>query len=64
MNGRSVRLPSARGGNSRARTLAKWQSVPSLDHSCPTERSDSRIDGTHRTLVRVYSRRRLWESLT
>eukprot|EP00965_Chrysotila_dentata_P138066 4567224-Pleurochrysis_carterae.AAC.1 len=28
MNGRSVRLPSDRGGSSRARTLPKWQSVP------------------------------------
>eukprot|EP00965_Chrysotila_dentata_P258496 6213238-Pleurochrysis_carterae.AAC.6 len=64
MNGKSVRLPSARGGSSRARTLPKWQSVPSFDHSCPTERSESRIDGTHRTSVRVYSRSRLWESLT
>eukprot|EP00965_Chrysotila_dentata_P104544 3452495-Pleurochrysis_carterae.AAC.1 len=53
MNGRSVRLPSVRGGSSRARTLPKWQSVLSLDHSCATDSSESRIDGTHRTLVSV-----------
>eukprot|EP00965_Chrysotila_dentata_P200431 6179972-Pleurochrysis_carterae.AAC.2 len=49
INGRRVRLPSACGGSSRARTFPKWQSVLSLDQSCPTESSESRIDGTHPT---------------
>eukprot|EP00965_Chrysotila_dentata_P251513 6210093-Pleurochrysis_carterae.AAC.4 len=44
MKGRSVRLSSAQGGSSRARTLPMWQSVLSLVHSCPTDSSESRID--------------------
>eukprot|EP00965_Chrysotila_dentata_P218191 6190450-Pleurochrysis_carterae.AAC.1 len=33
MNGRSLRCPEASGGNSRARILAKRQSVLSVDQS-------------------------------
>eukprot|EP00965_Chrysotila_dentata_P039256 1304217-Pleurochrysis_carterae.AAC.2 len=62
MNGSSVRLPAVSGGNSRARVLAKWQSVPSTDHNCPTDNSESRMDGTHLTPVRVKLITRLRES--
>eukprot|EP00965_Chrysotila_dentata_P044604 1482678-Pleurochrysis_carterae.AAC.2 len=64
MNGSSVRFPAASGGNSRARVLAKWQSVPSTDHNCPTDKSESRMDGTHLTPVRVKLITRLRESRT
>eukprot|EP00965_Chrysotila_dentata_P151130 4995072-Pleurochrysis_carterae.AAC.1 len=62
MNGSSVRFPVASGGNSRARMLPKWQSVPSTDHNCPTDKSESRMDGTHLTPVRVKLITRLRES--
>eukprot|EP00965_Chrysotila_dentata_P142549 4711850-Pleurochrysis_carterae.AAC.3 len=64
MNGSNVRCPEASGGNSRARILAKWQSVLSFDHSCPTDKSESRMEGTHLTLVRVKLIIRLRESRT
>eukprot|EP00965_Chrysotila_dentata_P013149 433617-Pleurochrysis_carterae.AAC.1 len=53
MKGRDARVPFPSGGSSSARTLPKRQSVRSFVHNCPTERSESRMDGTHRTLVRV-----------
>eukprot|EP00965_Chrysotila_dentata_P145812 4817095-Pleurochrysis_carterae.AAC.1 len=62
MNGSSVRRPDESGGNSRARILAKWQSVLSTDHNCPTDKSESRMDGTHLTPVSVKSITRLRES--
>eukprot|EP00965_Chrysotila_dentata_P125122 4135556-Pleurochrysis_carterae.AAC.3 len=45
MNGSSLRCPEASGGNSRARLLANWQSMPLVDHSWPTDNSESRMDG-------------------
>eukprot|EP00965_Chrysotila_dentata_P078472 2585599-Pleurochrysis_carterae.AAC.1 len=53
MKGRKVRFPSWSGGSSKARTFPKRQSVRSFVHSCPTERRESRMDGTHRTSVSV-----------
>eukprot|EP00965_Chrysotila_dentata_P129865 4292595-Pleurochrysis_carterae.AAC.5 len=64
MNGSNVRCPEASGSNSRARILAKWQSVLLADHSCPTDKSESRMDGTHLTSVRVKSIIRFRESRT
>eukprot|EP00965_Chrysotila_dentata_P138947 4595235-Pleurochrysis_carterae.AAC.2 len=49
MNGRRVRRLSASGGSWRARTSAKWQSVSAVDQSWPTDKSESRTDGTQRT---------------
>eukprot|EP00965_Chrysotila_dentata_P182595 6029081-Pleurochrysis_carterae.AAC.3 len=48
MNGRKVRFPWSSGGSSSARTLPKRQSVRSFVHNCPTERRESRMDGTQR----------------
>eukprot|EP00965_Chrysotila_dentata_P139571 4614540-Pleurochrysis_carterae.AAC.2 len=39
MNGRSVRLPSALGGNSRARSFPKWQSLRNLFFDSRTVRA-------------------------
>eukprot|EP00965_Chrysotila_dentata_P226696 6195576-Pleurochrysis_carterae.AAC.1 len=71
MNGRRVRSPSEMGGRTSARTLAKWQSVFALVQSCPTESSESRMEGTrvrrsacnqlagYASLVRLKASRRL-----
>eukprot|EP00965_Chrysotila_dentata_P215918 6189070-Pleurochrysis_carterae.AAC.2 len=64
MNGSNVRCPEASGGSSRARILAKRQVVLSVDQSCPTERRESRMEGTRRTPVNVKSITRLRESRT
>eukprot|EP00965_Chrysotila_dentata_P001524 50338-Pleurochrysis_carterae.AAC.2 len=53
MKGRSLRCPEASGGNTSARVLAKWQPVLFVDQSWPTESRESRIEGTHRTSVKV-----------
>eukprot|EP00965_Chrysotila_dentata_P255123 6212109-Pleurochrysis_carterae.AAC.2 len=63
MNGNNLRCPEASGGSSSARVLAKWQSVLFADQSRPTERSESRMDETQRTSVRVKSIIRFCESL-
>eukprot|EP00965_Chrysotila_dentata_P094645 3129924-Pleurochrysis_carterae.AAC.1 len=58
--GSRVRVPSEARARSSARTLAKRQSVLFCCHSCPTESSESRIDGTQRTpfMVKLWGRPR------
>eukprot|EP00965_Chrysotila_dentata_P101425 3348561-Pleurochrysis_carterae.AAC.2 len=63
MNGSRVRCPRWSGAiSSRARTFAKRQSVPVVAQSCPTESSESRIEGTQRTPVSVRLTKRHRES--
>eukprot|EP00965_Chrysotila_dentata_P118677 3923820-Pleurochrysis_carterae.AAC.1 len=53
MKGRRRRWPWSSGASSMTQVPAKRQSMPAEAQSCPTDRSESVIEGTHRTPERV-----------